>query len=117
MQANDLFTIIDANRTIGLKEKDFERASIVILHHLGNGICKLPGGSVNYTYVDYLYDVIRTPAPSSTQFDMPSAVQTFNTLPADLNFKQEQLHYILELIKYSYTPKTVNKVSVKVFVV
>ena len=37
---------------------------MVLLHHLENGVCHLPQDtSANYTYVDYLYDVMTTQVP------------------------------------------------------
>ena len=70
LQAPELFDIVGANMTTGLQQEEFQKASVVLLYHLENAICKTPEEMVGtYHYVDYLYDLVTT-----TQLDVTQTV-------------------------------------------
>ena len=96
LHAEDLFTIVEADVSIGLQETHFERAGVVLLYHLEIRECKLPEDiSANLTYSDYLEGL----------FSVPLLTEEEPT------FSEEQLHHILNVINRTYTPDSENKVK------
>ena len=71
MQAPELFDILGANTTVGLEEQEFQKASVILLYHLENAICKTPDEIARtYVYVDYLYDLVTTTQLDVTQTEI-----------------------------------------------
>lgn len=115
----DLFRIVDANTSIGLQSADLERASVVLLYHFENGFCKPPETIyANYTYVDYLVDVMTSSPTAESPTTMTSfwgrryrPVDKRSLLPPEMGFSNEQLNNLLDVIKSRYKPKSANKVG------
>ncbi len=95
-----MFKIIEVDVDIGLKDKDYEKASVVVLYHLDIAECKLPDDiAANFTYADYLEGLYGVEARNGLTVVEPT-------------FTEEQLHHILELVNKTYVPESHHEVRI-----